>query len=72
MAFTLTRLILWKPYMLSWRTKLENYASRVRCGTAFEEKRDATHVIVLKVTAQYTSTELPDIRDDEGCPEIRP
>ena len=59
----LTRLILWKPYMFSCRTKLENCADAemtVRSG-AQREETETLHVVVLEVGAEDGAAELADV-----------
>ena len=65
---TPTRLILWKPYMFSCRTKLENCADAemtVRSG-AQREETETLHVVVLEVGAEYGSAELAHIGHDKA------
>jgi hypothetical protein len=65
----LTLLILWNPYMFSWRTKLENW--RVRLVGEYMEV-EVTYVVVFKVGTKDAATELSHIRHYKGGAEFCP
>lgn len=66
-SWKLTRLILWKPYMFSWRTKLENWQKHHLLP--FEREQivgDTTYVVVFEVRTQNRAAELADVRYNEA------
>lgn len=65
----LTRLILWKPYMFNWRTKLENCEPLYK---RVQARAESTHVVMFEVGAEDSAAELGDVRYDEAGAQFGP
>lgn len=60
-----TRLILWKPYMFNWRTKLENWDD---ISTGSEEQANALTLLCLKWEPRMLRLNSPTLETTKDVP----